>query len=378
MIALAVIITLLYAGLILFLLFGFSKVEEQPEISSQPSIRFSIVVPYRNEAENLPGLFDALINLNYPKDLFEIILVNDASEDTSEEVCEKFRNVHPNLNIKLLNSERLSGSPKKDAINTAIKASEFEYVLTTDADCKVLENWQLQYGAYIEKTGAKMVAGPVAIDAGEKGKTSFLKIFQKIDFLSLQGASIGGFGVDIPFLCNGANLCYEKESFRQVEGFSGNEAIASGDDIFLLEKFQKAGHKTEFLKSREAIVTTTPQSDIKNFISQRIRWAAKTSAYNNSFSKAVGVLVFLMNLLLLVGFIAVVSGVFPQKTFLMFFLIKFNVDFLLIYKTSIFFKREKLMKNYFWCSFLYPVFSSYVGVLSLFKGYSWKGREFKK
>ncbi len=378
MIALAVIISLLYAGLILFLLFGFSKVEEQPKISSQPSIRFSIVIPYRNEAENLPVLFQSLIKLNYPKELFEIILVNDASDDASEEVCNVFRNENPDLNIILLNSHSISGSPKKDAINTAIKNSRHEYLLTTDGDCKVPENWLLQCGAYIEKTGAKMIAGPVAIDAGEKGKTDFLKIFQEIDFLSLQGATIGGFGVDIPFLCNGANLCYEKESFRQVDGFSGNEAIASGDDIFLLEKFHKAGFKTGFLQSRETIVTTAPQPDLKNLISQRIRWAAKTSAYKNSFSKVVGVVVFLMNLLLLVGFIAVVSGVFPQKTFLIFFLVKFNVDFLLIYNTAIFFRREKLMKNYFWCSFLYPVFSSCVGVLSLFKGYSWKGREFKK
>ena len=378
MIALAVILIILYAGFILFLLFGFSKVKEQPKVSSPPSIRFSIVVPYRNEAEILPDLFGSLINLNYPKELFEILLVNDASEDASEKLCEEFRIENPGLNITLLNSKRISGSPKKDAINIAIQNSGYEYILTTDADCKVPENWLLQFGSYIEKTGAKMVAGPVAIDAGKKGKTDFLKIFQEIDFLSLQGATIGGFGVDIPFLCNGANLCYEKESFRKVNGFFGNDTIASGDDIFLLEKFQKAGFKTEFLKSKEAIVTTAPQQGLHSLTSQRIRWAAKTSIYNNSFSKAVGIVVFLMNLLLLVGFIAVVSGVFPQKTFLMFFLVKFNVDFLLIYKTSIFFRREKLMKNYFWCSFLYPVFSSYVGVLSLFKGYSWKGREFKK
>jgi cellulose synthase/poly-beta-1,6-N-acetylglucosamine synthase-like glycosyltransferase len=378
MIALAIIISILYAGLILFLLFGFSKVEEQSEISSHPSIRFSVIIPFRNEAENLPDLFGSLVKLNYSNELFEIILVNDASEDASEKLCEEFRNENPGLNIKLLNSKRTSGSPKKDAINVAIRNSAYEYILTTDADCKVPENWLLQVGAYLEKSQAKMIAGPVAIDAGKKGKTSFLKIFQAIDFLSLQGATIGGFGVDIPFLCNGANLCYEKESFRQVGGFSGNEAIASGDDIFLLEKFQKAGLQIKFLRNPGAIVTTAPQPGLSRLISQRIRWAAKTSAYNNSFSKAVGIIVFLMNLLLFVGFIAVVSGVFPQKTFLMFFLVKFNVDFLLIYKTSIFFKREKLMKNYFWCSFLYPVFSSYVGLLSIFRGYAWKGRKFKK
>ena len=378
MIALAVIISLFYAGLILFLLFGFSKVEDQPEIISQPSIRFSIVIPYRNEAENLPVLFDSLLNLKYPKELFEIILVNDASEDASEEVCIEFRNVNPDLDINILNSHGISGSPKKDAIHSAIKASKYEYILTTDADCKVPEKWLLQFGFYIEGTKARMVAGPVGIDSVEKGKTDFLKIFQEIDFLSLQGATIGGFGVDIPFLCNGANLCYEKESFRQVGGFFGNDTIASGDDIFLLEKFQKAGLKIKFLRNPGAIVTTAPQPGLSILISQRIRWAAKTSAYKNSFSKAVGIIVFLMNLLLFLGFIAVVSGVFPQKAFLMFFLVKFNVDFLLIYKTSIFFRREKLMKNYFWCSFLYPVFSSYVGLLSLFRGYSWKGRKFKK
>ena len=120
----------------------------------------------------------------------------------------------------------------------------------------------------------------------DKGsKRAFLKGFQQLDFFSLQAATIGGFGAKIPFLCNGANLCYEKAAFRRVKGFTGNHKIASGDDIFLLEKFDKEGLKTAFLKGKAAIVSTLPQASVGELVDQRIRWAGKTSATQNKTGK---------------------------------------------------------------------------------------------
>jgi len=110
------ILTLSYVFLLLFLLFGFSKIPEFFGKSTAPKTTFSIVIPFRNESENLPALFRSIENLKYPPELYEVILVNDASEDASENLCREFIQANSNLNIQLLQNNRTSESPKKDAI----------------------------------------------------------------------------------------------------------------------------------------------------------------------------------------------------------------------------------------------------------------------
>lgn len=371
MIYLQTIITVVYVLLILFLIFGFGKVKDF-EGNADPKISFSIVVPFRNEAENLPQLFLSLKNLNYPINLYEILLVDDASEDISQEVCKKFQKENSNLNISILNNQQPKLA-KKAAIETGIRASKMEFIATTDADCVVPPLWLSEFNSFIAETDAKFIAAPVQFLPGKK----FLHIFQIIDFFSLQGSTIGAFGVEKPFMCNGANLCYEKAAFLEVSGFSGNEKIASGDDVFLLEKMKSEGYKCAFLKSSSAIVQTLAQPNFKKLVNQRVRWAAKASVYKNCFAKFVGWMVFLMNLALVIGLLLVILNRVSPKPFLLLFLFKFNVDFILIYRTAQFFQNEKIMKNYFLCSFLYPFFSCFIAVQALFSSYEWKGRHFK-
>ncbi|WP_029036726.1 glycosyltransferase family 2 protein [Salinimicrobium xinjiangense] len=377
MIAAAVIISLLYVFTMLFLLYGFSNLSHFCGKNMASECTFSIIIPLRNEAENLPSLFESLLKLKYPEEQFEILLINDSSTDASEALCEEFRRKYPELNIQLLQNIRKSGSPKKDAILTAIEVATKDFILTTDADCVVPEKWLREFDAIIREKELQVVAGPVMLKNGVP-KMAFLRSFEEMDMLSLQAATIGSFGLGIPLLCNGANFCYSKKAFFEVNGFEGNDQIGSGDDIFLLEKYQKRGLKTAFLKSAEAIVLTKPASSWKQLFSQRVRWAAKTSRYKNPFAKALGVLVFGMNFMLLIVFAGVLSGLSPLSLLLVVFLAKFNVDFFLIYNTAKFYGRKSSVKSYFLSSIFYPFFSSSVAMFSLFSGYEWKGRRFKK
>ena len=371
------IITLLYAVVLLFLLYGFYQIPVRNATTEVPKMSFSIVIPFRDEADNLPPLLESLANLNYPRALFEVLLVNDASKDASEEICKGFKEAHPDINLKILNNIRRSDSPKKDALRTAINTSEKEFIITTDADCILPEHWLHEFSSTIDKTGAKLIAGPVKPVPHEGSKMAFLDLFQELDAFSLQAATIGGFGGKIPFLCNGANLCYSKEAFQAINGFAGNDHIASGDDIFLMEKFQKKGLKISFLKSKKAVVKTYPQPNIEALLQQRLRWAAKTSATGN-LGKLMGLSVLTMNLGLVLSIFPVLTGQLSSEVFFLMFLVKFNIDFSLIYAGAHFFGRESILKNYFWCSVIYPFLSSYIGIASFFGGYSWKGRYFKK
>ena len=374
MILVLLLLFVVYFFCMMALIYGFNKV---PNFSFEETVhvtKFSIVIPFRNEAANLPALLSSFQKMGYPIDLFEIILVNDDSEDISVDICNDFIADNPKLKMKLVHSERKTGSPKKDAVETGIGVAEFPYILTTDADCIVPEKWLMSFSSFMEETGADMIAGPVVL----KKADSILSRFQEIDLLSLQAATIGGFGVGMPFMCNGANLCYRKEHFVEVEGFRGNENIASGDDLFLLEKFRAAGLKTVFLKSKDAIVVTNPQPHLRSLFAQRIRWAAKTSAYSDLFPKGIGLAVFLMNLLIVAATLLWAGGLEIKQYLVLAFLVKFNIDFMLIYRAENFFERESSMKNYFWASALYPFFCCTVVLFAGFRRYEWKGRKFRK
>ncbi|MFO8147520.1 MAG: glycosyltransferase [Gillisia sp.] len=386
-----IFITGLYLTLMLLLLIGWRRIPKFELKHSTPEVNFSIVIPYRNEAENLPVLLNSILKLKYPLSLFEILLVNDSSEDGSGKICSHFKTRYPELQISLLENQRISGSPKKDAILTAIKTARHPYILTTDADCKLPVFWLQAFNEKILETEAKLIAGPVTTFKTrliankdlkqeikkEKRRFKYFQAFQEMDFLSLQIAGAGGFGLKKAFMCNGANLCYSKSAFFELDGFSGNGAISSGDDVFLLQKFTEKKLKIAFLKCEEAIVLTKPQQDLSALISQRIRWAAKTPAYKSLFAKLIGFSVLMMNFSLILGSILSFFDVIPFQPVLLAFFFKFNVDFALLFYSAEFFHRKDILRNYFWSSLVYPVFSTAVAFMSLFKKFEWKGREFR-
>jgi len=373
MIAISVTIILLYSVCILLFIKGFDQLKIYKIKNTEPLTNFSIIIPFRNEAENLPDLLNSLRALNYSNKKFEILMIDDGSNDDFEEIINQFKNKE--LDINLIENIRSSNSPKKDAIALGIKKSKFEWIVCTDADCTVPKDWLKTIDDFIQNESPKMIIAPVSYQV----KNNFLNKFQNLDFLSLQGSTIGGFGINKPFLCNGANLSYSKKAFIEVDAFKGNENIASGDDIFLLEKMIKHyPNQVKYLKSIHANVTTKPQENLRQLIQQRIRWASKTTAYKNTFGKLVGLIVLTTNTFLLLLFVLAIVKSVSWQTFGLFFLIKFNVDFFLLYKTSLFFNQQESLKIYFTSSVLHPIFTIFIAFLSFKKSYHWKGRQFNK
>lgn len=376
----SIVIILIYLILIGGLIYGFDRVDDFKLQDLKPKNKFSIVVPFRNESNNLPKLLDSIFKLNYPYSMFEVILVDDFSEDNSAKIIKKYIDAsrkNPNIitDIKLVENRRSTKSPKKDAISTAISIAAYEWIITTDADCTLPKYWLDSFDEYIQVENPNCIVAPVAY----YGNTSFFNRFQALDFISLQGATIGGYGIRKPFLCNGANFAYRQSIFSSLNGFKGNTTIASGDDIFLLEKFKKLdSKKVGYLKSQEAIVHTKPVSSLKQLIQQRLRWASKASHNPSWFTKVLGIVVMLANLycILLIPFLF--FGLISNRIAIALIVIKFAIDFLLLFKTARFLKQENVLFSSITSSLLYPIFSVYIVFLSMFKSYDWKGRTFKK
>ncbi|MDI6033093.1 glycosyltransferase [Flavobacterium sp. LB2P84] len=359
------IVIILYCVAITFLIYGFTKVNAIDYIGLTPKTKFSIIVPFRNEAENLPILLESLSKLNYPMELFEVILVDDFSEEAFKIPSLKFK-------VSVINNVRVTNSPKKDAIVTAMQIVNTDWIITTDADCTVNTNWLLTLDNYIQLRDVAMIAGAVTYNCGN----SFLHHFQQLDLASLQGATIGSFGIHKGFMCNGANFAYTKSFFQELNGFNGNDAITSGDDVFLLQKaIAKSPEKVHYLKSQNNIVITKPLDDWKSLFYQRVRWASKTSSYQSTFGKGLGLLVFAGNLCWVLGVGCWMLDVIPFQNIVLLFLLKFLVDTILINKANHFLNNSKT-QYLILSSLFYPFFSVSVALYSLLGKYEWKGRKF--
>jgi glycosyltransferase involved in cell wall biosynthesis len=359
------IVLFVYAASICFLLYGYVTIPGYSAAGTTPKTKFSIVVPYRNEAENLPQLLKSFSNLQYPAALFEVILVDDASDVT-------FRPKDFRFKVTMTSSIRISNSPKKDAINTAIGIAQNDWIITTDADCRVPERWLGTIDSFIQQNNPQMIAGAVACN----GKGSFLDHFQQIELASLQVTTIGSFGLGYPFMCNGANFAYAKSFFHELNGFIGNGHIASGDDVFLLQKaIAHFPDRVFYLKSENNTVTTKPADSWKELFYQRVRWVSKSGSYHGYFGQLLGLIVFMGNLSYTVLFLSVFLGEFSVIEFFYTFFLKSIFDFMLAYRNSSFVKSTPFFIP---AGFLYPFLSVAVALYSLCGKYQWKGRTFRK
>lgn len=365
-----VLLTSLIGSTYAFVIGSFYKglIKTKPFLVTKESSKnsYSILIALRNEENNLHDLFESLKNLDYNKDKYEIIFINDHSEDSSLDLLNKFKIENPHTQIQISNND---GVGKKTAISKGVLNSNYDWILTTDADCKVPTKWIQIFDTLLQKKQYKYISGPVSLNTSN----SFLNQFQNLEFLSLQGSTIGSYAINKPFMSNGANSCFNKSVFLEQNGYNGNETIASGDDVFLLEKIiTKYPKEVSFINSKDAIVSTQSENTWKGLINQKIRWAAKSTSYKNKFGILVGVTVFISNLLLLILLI------FNWKLAFLLFVSKLLIDFLFIQKTVQFFKKKLSIFPFLLSSILYPVFSVWVFILSQFKGFEWKGRTLKK
>ncbi|MAN58837.1 MAG: glycosyl transferase [Flavobacteriaceae bacterium] len=372
------IILIAYCVALGLLVVGYFLLNRSKINLAEAKLGFSIVIPFRNEDHHLPNLLKSIERLDYPSHLVEIIFVNDASEDNSVALIEEFISTSTSAqrySLQRIENVRATQSPKKDAILTGIEMSKHPWIVTTDADCQLPRQLLKSYNTHILKFNSAMVCGPIFYSANR----SLLQQFQQFDGISLQLVAMGGFGLGHPLLCNGANMAYLKSAFYAVNGFSENDHIASGDDIFLLEKMRrKFPNRVTFLNDSRAIVTTQPQSSWKRLVWQRIRWASKTKLQKNGATQLLGVISFAVNLLVVLG--AMCIPAFPSALFWWAPLLCFKLiaDSVAVISVSGFFGKRISIFAFLGCGLLYPSILTVVVLGSIRGKYRWKGRAYQK
>jgi cellulose synthase/poly-beta-1,6-N-acetylglucosamine synthase-like glycosyltransferase len=358
----------LYAILILGFTIGWMRIRKMV-VPSRGCTEISVIVPARNEEQDIGTLLGRLLDQEYPSNYYEIIVVNDHSEDNTRN--EILKHNGGGQRIKLLDQKE-GYHGKKAAIDLGIQHATGRLIACIDADCHPGKSWLQMLAGYYDNGRYKMIVGPVAIEHPR----GFIGHFQALEFLSLVGSGAGAIGVGMPVMCNGANLAYEKNAFLEVGGFEGNKHIPGGDDIFLLEKFSRfyTPKKIGFIKDRKAIVYTKATNNLIGFLNQRIRWVAKSPAYRDLYIITTAMIVLLFNLVLFASLFGAIYSHYILNAFLGALLLKTIIDFPLLWQISRFARQHKLMLWYLPFQLIYYGFISVIGIAGNLLSYKWKGR----
>lgn len=331
----------------------------------------SVIVPFRNEAENILNCYNGLINQTYPQNKYEIIFIDDYSTDDS---VEKLKTAINNSNIKILklSNTNIKHAYKKQAVKMGIENSIGEIIVTTDADCTHQENWLETLLSYYDDETA-FISGPIEFNST---KSVFSKL-QKLEFAGLVLTGAGLIGSGEPIICNAANLTFRKNVFFEVGGYDDMMNLTSGDDELLMQKIAaEKKHKIKFAFNKSAIVKTEANENLNKFYQQRKRWASKSLFYKSKLLlvNLFAIFLFFLNLLLL-PILAIIINKYIILLFLFEFIIKIVVEYRIIS-----FGKKHLFNNLNMQLFLlaeivhipYIIISALSG---LFGNYKWKNRE---
>jgi cellulose synthase/poly-beta-1,6-N-acetylglucosamine synthase-like glycosyltransferase len=358
------IVFALYFLTLITLLLGWNRATQNLSISNAKQNFITIIIAARNEEKNITNLLNSLLHLKYDRKNFEIILVNDHSEDTTLLIGNEFFRENGMGRIVSLKE----GSGKKTAITYGVSLAKGNIVAVTDSDCVVPADWLQRINQMFQNDDLQLCVGAVKIISDGKVFSSL----QSLEFASVIGTGAATLGLGNPTMCNGANLSFRKKSFEEVNGYEGNFSYASGDDQFLMAKIEQHYPKSiSFMSFPDSVVCTIALNSLSSFFSQRIRWAGKWSAMSG-LTKMLAVFTFLVQ----VSWIFLLILFFYNPLFAVpLIFIKFLLEFIFLYRIGSFLSSPFQPISFLVLQFLYAPYVIGTAIFSQVMTFRWKGRK---
>lgn len=327
----------------------------------------SVIIPARNEENRIGLIINDLKNQDYAA--FEVIVVDDHSEDQTQAFV---RNAITGDSRFQISGTQREG--KKEALTHGIAMANGNIIVTTDADCRISKSWLTSVNRQFQHDDVKMAFGAVTIEE----EANFFSAIQAIEFSSLIGSGVATHAVGFPTMCNGANLAFRKAIFDEVDGYDDNLHIPSGDDEFLLRKvFAKYPHGIAFINQQEGTVSTGAQTSLRTFVHQRIRWAGKWRHQQSYGSMMLGIFIFSVQLSSLALPLLTLAGWVSLKVFIFFFSMKIVLEFIFLRSVATFLRNKWSWRVFLVLEAFYPAYVVFIGFLSNFRSFQWKGRRLK-
>lgn len=366
---------LLLSGVVVYFVFtnwilkGLKKLKKQElkPVSQLPAI--SVILPARNEDHNIEETLDSLAAQEYPRDKFEVIMVDDRSQDMTRQIMDAFAKKFKNFRIVEIEELPAGISPKKNAVEWGIAASKGEIIITTDADCVHSPKWlHALVSCFTPEVG--LAAGLVILEPDDETLAHKL---HALDYISQTLVGAGAIGNGSSMNCTAANFAYRYEAFMEIGGFGDSQNITSGDDEFLLHKIiDSKKWKAVYALGDDTIVRSLPPETIKGILNQRLRWGSKGIYYPPKV-RNWAILIFAFLLIMMLSPILFLLNLLPLCVIITAIVLKLYSDFSVMYTGLKIFNLKFYPVRFILLFIIHPleiVLSAVGGHLIPFK---WKG-----
>lgn len=331
----------------------------------QPNV--TVIVSLHNEENNVNQLIDCLVTQDYQKELYEIILVNDRSTDKTQEFLDLAKQKYNYIQILKIDKLQKNFAPKKFAIDLAIKKSNGEIILLTDADGRPGIEWiKSMVATFSAETGLVIGNAPYFT------KTIIQKMLA-MEYFSHVTIAAATTGMNSPLTCVGTNMAYRKQVYSDIDGFGGFKNVHTGDDDLFLQRVRdKSNWNIRYATANESQVRNSTPKSLKQFVNQRLRYASKGFKYPLRVTISLLAYYFFTVFLFLMGLLCFVSEVVIMP-FVVIVVLKGLADFCFMKKSA----KILNTKIYF---YLFPIVSLlhipyiiFFGLMGNFKKYEWAG-----
>ncbi|RPI03174.1 MAG: glycosyltransferase [Calditrichaeota bacterium] len=355
--------SLIYFCILAWIRLGLNRLTA-PGTDQTPFI--SVIVAARNEEAYISKLLTALLLQNYPRDRFEVIIIDDQSSDATASLVRSHKDERIHL-IQTTDHDKVT-SPKKHALHLGIENAKGEFIFLTDADCLPGKEWL--HGMI--RLFDQQIGMVIGFSPSELPKLVTMSDYLlALESLSLAAIAAGTTGWGFAATCNGRNLAYRKCVYKQVGGFSRIAQFISGDDDLFLKLVQQTEWKIRYAFDERLIVPTQRSSGFMHFVHQRLRHASKGFYYDQNKVIAL-IFVYFYNLAILSTLpLALITGHSPLVPLVAIGL-KFIADFILLFGFASRMRRKKILWSFLPAELLHLPYVVLFGALGPFLNFKWK------
>lgn len=311
----------------------------------------SIIIAAHNEAENLKRFLPSILKQDYPK--FEVIVINDRSEDDTDTVLAEFKRDYPFLKTTFIKNNGKIQYGKKLALTLGIKAALYDYVLLTDADC------QASTDQWINRTVSDFHKKEIVLSYGPYfEEKSFLNRLIRYEtfFIAMQYLSFAKAG--FPYMGIGRNLAYKKDLFVNNRGIASHAHLNSGDDDLFINEVAQKGN-VAISTHPDSFVYSVAKNTFAEWVGQKQRHLTTFPSYKKIHQVLLSGELFSRVLFYLLFFALMISNS-SNYYFWAIVTTRMLMVFVILFKSTLVFKEKKLGFVLLLFDFISPIINFYI------------------
>jgi len=349
-----------------------TKIERDDDIL--PSA--SIVIAARDEETRIGRLLDCLEAQDYPRDKFEVIVVDDRSSDNTGDLVRNRSNDHMRYRVLRIRDGESSGrAPKKFALSRGIALATGDVIVTTDADCWMGPLWLRTLLSPFSDEEVQGVTGTSRFIRSKSAPQPWWSDLESLEHLSYSVMAAGSIAAGHVTNAHGSNLAARRGAYERIGGYSSNDKITSGDDVFLLQDIVKHGGEVRFVERQEAYVFSHPVNTAREWVNQRARWSSK-GFYYPPFLMFLVVGTFLYYLMIALSMPLALFGRVAPSFAVLLAMSKLSAESIIMKRGMEQFEERFPAGKFFLTQLLHAPAIFYAGFRAQFFKFTWKSQAF--